>query len=81
MTAIISAVQRGVNVTLINSEASDQFLVSHAERSYYEDLLRAGVKVYQYKAPILLHSKHISIDDDIGVIGSSYLKYVGVRQV
>ena len=73
MTAITSAAQRGVDVTLFNSEASDQFLVSHAERSYYEDLLRAGVKIYQYKAPILLHSKHITIDDDIAVIGSSNL--------
>ena len=73
MTAMTSAVQRGVDVTLINSEVSDQFLVSHAERSYYEGLLTAGVKVYQYNAPILLHSKHISIDDDIAVIGSSNL--------
>jgi len=73
MTAITSAAQRGVDVTLVNSEVSDQFLVSHAERSYYEDLLRAGVKVYRYKAPILLHSKHITIDDDIAVIGSSNL--------
>lgn len=73
MTAITSAAQRGVDVTLFNSEVSDQFFVSHAERSYYEGLLKAGVKIYQYKAPILLHSKHISIDDDIAVIGSSNL--------
>src|SRR5207247_204902 len=71
MTALTSAAQRGVDVTLVNSEASDQFLVSHAERSYYEDLLKAGVKLYRYKEPILLHSKHITIDDDIAVIGSS----------
>lgn len=73
MTAITSAAQRGVDVTLVNSEASDQFLVSHAEHSYYDELLKAGVKIYQYKAPVLLHSKHISIDDDIAVIGSSNL--------
>jgi cardiolipin synthase len=73
MTAITSAAQRGVDVTLLNSEASDQFLVSHAQRSYYEELLRAGVKVYRYQAPVLLHSKHISIDDEIAVIGSSNL--------
>src|SRR5947199_6756747 len=71
MTALTSAAQRGVDVTLVNSEASDQFLVSHAERSYYEQLLTAGVKVYRYKDPILLHSKHITVDDDIAVIGSS----------
>jgi len=73
MTAITSAAERGVDVTLVNSEASDQFLVSHAECSYYEELLRAGVKIYRYKAPVLLHSKHMSIDNDIAVIGSSNL--------
>ena len=73
MTAIISASQRGVEVTLINSEAADQFLVSHAQRSYYEELLKAGVKIYWYPAPALLHSKHFSVDDDLAVIGSSNL--------
>ncbi|HXX78607.1 MAG TPA: cardiolipin synthase, partial [Ktedonobacteraceae bacterium] len=72
-TAIVSAAERGVDVTLINSEAMDQFFVGNAERSYYEELLGAGVNVYQYKAPILLHTKTISIDDDIAVIGSSNL--------
>src|SRR5579884_452641 len=72
-TAITSAAQRGVRVTLMNSEASDQFFVSHAERSYYEELLNAGVKIYQYRAPILLHAKHITVDIDIAVIGSSNL--------
>ncbi len=73
LTAIVSAAQRGVDVTLMNSEAVDQFLVGNAERSYYEALLAAGVKIYQYNLPILLHSKTISIDDDIAVIGSSNL--------
>ena len=73
ITAITSASERGVDVTLINSEAMDQFFVGNAERSYYEELLGAGVKIYQYKAPILLHTKTISIDDDIAVIGSSNL--------
>jgi cardiolipin synthase A/B len=73
ITAITSASERGVDVTLINSEALDQFFVGNAERSYYEELLGAGVKIYQYKAPILLHTKTISIDDDIAVIGSSNL--------
>jgi cardiolipin synthase len=73
MTAITSAAERGVDVALLNSEVSDQFFVSHAERSYYEQLLNAGVKIYNYHAPILLHSKHITIDDDIAVIGSSNL--------
>ena len=71
LTAITSAAQRGVDVTLISSEIGDQFLVYNAQRSYYEQLLRAGVKIYLYQSPILLHSKHLSVDDDIAVIGSS----------
>jgi cardiolipin synthase len=71
MVAITSAAQRGVEVTLIVSEIGDQFLVYHAQRSFYEQLLQAGVKIYRYKSPVLLHAKHLSIDDDIAVIGSS----------
>lgn len=73
MVAITSAAQRGVEVIMINSEVIDQALVAHAQRSYYEELLKAGVKIYWYEKPILLHSKHITIDDDIAVIGSSNL--------
>ncbi|MCA9309168.1 cardiolipin synthase [Candidatus Saccharibacteria bacterium] len=71
MVACKSAAQRGVEVIMINSEVMDQKAVGYAQRSYYEDLLEAGVKIYLYKAPILLHSKHLTIDDDIAVIGSS----------
>ena len=71
LLALTSAAQRGVDVTLIVSEIGDQFLVYHAQGSYYEELLKAGVHIYRYKAPVILHSKSISIDDDIAVIGSS----------
>ena len=71
MLAITSAALRGVDVTLIVSEIGDQFMVYHAQRSFYEELLRAGVKIYRYRSPVLLHAKHLSIDDDIAVIGSS----------
>ncbi len=73
MTAITSAAQRGVDVTLITSEIGDQWGVWHAQHSYYEELLRSGVKVYQYASPVILHAKHMTIDDDIAMIGSSNL--------
>ncbi|MET1043205.1 MAG: cardiolipin synthase [Microbacteriaceae bacterium] len=69
--AITTACQRGLDVQLFVSEISDQGLVYHAQRSYYDVLLEAGVKIYLYPAPFILHSKHFSIDDDIAVIGSS----------
>ncbi|HEX5807995.1 MAG TPA: cardiolipin synthase, partial [Anaerolineales bacterium] len=71
LLALTTAAQRGVEVTLIVSEIGDQFLVYHAQSSYYEELLKAGVNIYRYRAPVILHSKSISIDDDIAVIGSS----------
>lgn len=71
LTAVIAACKRGVEVIVINSEAKDQWMVAHAQRSYYTELLRAGVKIYLHRAPTLLHAKHITIDDDIAVIGSS----------
>ncbi len=71
MIALTSAAQRGVTVRLIVSEIGDQFLVYHAQRSYYEELLAAGVQIERYRSPVLLHAKHMSIDDDIAVIGSS----------
>lgn len=72
-TAITSAARRGVKVTMINSEAMDQWMVGHAQRSFYETLLKAGVHIHLYKAPILLHSKFITVDDDIATVGSSNL--------
>ncbi|MBC7443543.1 MAG: cardiolipin synthase [Ramlibacter sp.] len=69
--AITTATQRGLNVELFVSEVADQALVYHAQRSYYEELLRAGVKIYLYKAPYVLHAKHFTIDDEVAVIGSS----------
>lgn len=71
LLAISGATQRGIHVELFVSEVGDQALVYHAQRSYYEALLRAGVKIYMYKAPYILHAKHFSIDDDVAVIGSS----------
>ncbi len=71
MYAITSACQRGLEVQLFVSEIGDQGAVWHAQRSYYEPLLRAGVQIWLYPAPYILHSKHLSIDDDVAVIGSS----------
>jgi len=71
MYAVTTAVQRGVRVELFVSEIGDQPLVYHAQRSYYEELLKSGVIIYMYKAPYILHAKHFTIDDEVAVIGSS----------
>jgi cardiolipin synthase len=69
--AITTAAQRGIDVELFVGEQGDQFMVHHAQCSYYKALLAAGVRIYLYPAPFVLHSKHFSVDDDVAVIGSS----------
>ena len=69
--AITSSCQRGLQVELFVSEIGDQGPVFHAQRSYYGALLEAGVRIWMYPAPFILHAKHFSIDDDVAVIGSS----------
>jgi cardiolipin synthase len=71
IVAITSAKQRGLDVQLFVSEIGDQGPVFHAQRSYYEVLLKAGVQIWRYPAPFILHAKHLSIDEDVAVIGSS----------
>ncbi|MBC7442807.1 MAG: cardiolipin synthase [Ramlibacter sp.] len=73
MYAITSACQRGLEVQLFVSEIGDQGPVYHAQRSYYGALLAAGVRIWLYPAPYILHAKHFSIDEDVAVIGSSNL--------
>ncbi|GAB3277673.1 cardiolipin synthase [Sinomonas notoginsengisoli] len=69
--AVTTAAQRGVAVELFVSEQGDQFLVHHAQQSYYEALLTAGVAIYRYPKPFVLHAKHFTVDDDVAVLGSS----------
>lgn len=71
MLALVTAASRGLDVELFVSEVADQVLVAHAQRSYYAALLEAGVAIWLYRAPTVLHSKHFTIDDDVAVIGSS----------
>lgn len=71
MSALKAATARGVRVELFVSQIGDQPVVYHAQRSYYEELLQAGVHIYLHKPPVILHAKHFTIDDEVSVIGSS----------
>ncbi|MFL6046006.1 MAG: cardiolipin synthase [Propionibacteriaceae bacterium] len=75
LEAITTAAYRGVAVELFVSEEADQFVVQHAQASYYQVLLEAGVRIYQYPKPTVLHAKHFTVDDMVGIIGSSNMDY------
>jgi len=69
--ALTSAAQRGVRVEVLVVRRADQVAVHHAQQSYYEQLLRAGIHIYRYPDPDVLHAKLLTIDDDVGLFGSS----------
>jgi cardiolipin synthase len=69
--AITTAAERGVEVQLFGCEVADQVVVYHAQRSYYDTLLEAGVRIFLYEKPVVLHAKHFTVDDDVAVVGSS----------
>ncbi|MFT3707701.1 MAG: phosphatidylserine/phosphatidylglycerophosphate/cardiolipin synthase family protein [Archangium sp.] len=69
--ALISAAKRGVEVKVMtNSKASnDMGFVSDAARYFYDDMLKAGVKIYE-KQGGTLHAKTATFDGQFSVVGS-----------
>lgn len=70
LEAMISASRRGVAMHLVLSSHANQTLTQLAQRSFYDELLEAGVNIYLYQ-PRFLHAKYMTIDDDVALIGSA----------
>ena len=72
--AFIRAAKRGVDVRIIMPGIPDKKMVYRLSRSYYMDLLKAGVKIYEY-TPGFVHAKAFIADDKIAGIGTVNLDY------
>ena len=70
LNALCSAAYRGVNTTIVFPARNDSWVVAAASRSYYSDLMAAGVKVYEFSKG-LLHSKTMTLDGEVVLIGSA----------
>ena len=75
--ALSSAALRGIDVILIVPKKSDSKMVTLAARSYFEDLEKAGMRIFEY--PHMLHTKALLIDDDTVIVGSSNFDYRSFR--
>jgi cardiolipin synthase len=69
LSALRIAGMSGVDVQLILSQSNNQRLTAWAQEAYYDELLRCGVKIALYR-PHFLHAKHLSVDDDVALVGS-----------
>jgi cardiolipin synthase len=68
--ALCAAANRGVDTTIVLPARNDSWVVAAASRSYYRNLLEAGVKIQEYVGG-LLHTKSMTIDDKVTLIGSA----------
>ena len=68
--ALCSAAYRGVDTTIVFPARNDSWIVAAASRSYYAELLAAGVNIYEYVGG-LLHTKSLTLDGEVTLIGSA----------
>jgi len=74
LAALKAAAQRGVDVTLILPSRTDSWLVLHAGRGFYEQLLAAGVKIHERRG-VILHAKTALVDGVWATVGSTNLDW------
>lgn len=68
--ALCASARRGVTTTIVFPARNDSWIVGAASHSYYRDLLAAGVRIYEYEGG-LLHTKSLTLDGEISLIGSA----------
>jgi cardiolipin synthase len=68
--ALCSSALRGIDTTIIFPARNDSWIVGAASRSYYGDLLAAGVRIFEYEGG-LLHTKSLTLDGEVTLIGSA----------
>jgi len=68
--ALRAAANRGVSTTIVLPARNDDWAVAASSRSYYADLLAAGVHIHEYKGG-LLHTKSLTLDGEVTLLGSA----------
>ncbi len=70
LAALVAAALRGVSVRILVPKRTDSFVVTAAARSYYDELARLGVEIWEY-GPQMLHAKTAVFDDIVSVVGTA----------
>ncbi len=70
LMALTSAALAGIDVRVMVPRMSDSRFVTLAARSYFDALMHAGAKIYEY-GPRMLHTKALLVDDDVALLGSA----------
>jgi phosphatidylserine/phosphatidylglycerophosphate/cardiolipin synthase-like enzyme len=68
--ALCASAWRGTQTSVVFPARNDSWIVAAASRSYYAELLAAGVRIYEYVGG-LLHTKSLTLDGEVTLIGSA----------
>lgn len=74
MTSLTSAAKSGIDVRIITPYIPDKRYVHALTRAHYENLIEAGVKIYEF-TPGFIHSKVFCVDDEFATVGSINMDY------
>lgn len=74
MTTLCLAAKSGVDIRIITPEIPDKKMVYLLTQSYYEQLLEAGIRIYQY-VPGFIHAKTFVCDDVVATVGTVNMDY------
>lgn len=74
VSALTLAAKSGVDVRIVTPHKWDKWLVHMTTRSYYQELINAGVKIYEYSKGFM-HSKTFVADDKIATVGTTNLDF------
>jgi cardiolipin synthase len=77
LTALTDAARRGVDVKIVLPGITDSQLALHAQRYFYSELLKSGVKLYEHSTS-LLHAKTAVIDNVWSTVGSTNMDYLSL---
>lgn len=74
ITALTNAAKSGVDVRIITPHIPDKWYVHFVSRSYYNQLIKSGIKIYEYE-PGFMHGKNFISDDELGIVGTINMDY------
>ncbi len=74
INSLCIASQSGVDVRLVVPKIPDKIYVHEVSRSFYLELIKAGVKIFEY-SPGFIHSKMFLSDDKVSIIGTVNMDY------
>jgi len=74
MDALFIAATSGIEVKILVPGISDSKLVNTAARAYYTELLKHGIRIFQYEKGFV-HAKTMVIDDNLAIVGSANMDY------